>query len=934
MIKMSSILNKIQNKELISFYNTYNKSAGESLDDNTNLVSMFFKSVKRNPEAIAIIYEDVEISYKTLEQAVKSVSQYLLMNNVKKGEAVIVDADQSFESVAAAIGIMYIGAVYVPIDHDCPEYRKNYIREHCSADFFLTKEIIQRIIKNEENDSATLQEVSLGKTDVAYVIYTSGTTGNPKGVVISHGAAANTIKDIVKRFDIGGQDRIICLSSFGFDLSIFDVFGSLYCGASIVIARNYRDLEELHRVITEKHVTVWNSVPSTMSAYIHFIEKRQYSANTDLRLVMLSGDWIPLKLPKQIKDHMPKARKISLGGATEAGIWSIYYEIKDVDPKWNSIPYGMPLTNQTIYILNSHQMLCPIGVQGDIFIGGQGLAEGYHYDNELTEKAFIIHPEFGRLYFTGDTGIMHNEGYVEFTGRTDSQVKINGYRIELSEIEKCLERAAEVEQAIAVLDRSKESPVIRAFIKRKSNIEKADLIIKCKNLILEELPSYMLPASFTEVEDFPITFNGKVDRAALLKIDFCSEQTNSVFSAPQGEIEKKLAEIIESELDEPRNISRDENLYLLGIDSIHMMNIINKVQDSFKIVINYHDFMKVNSLEEFAAYVEKYINKTEAFNQDVAESNELYYWSEKDEWNVRNGKVYLNDEANIGYPIEFWFELRQFLMRGHKKSEIRELFQKCKIEDSVLEKLISSRIITDEILRPDELFKSQDKYIESDYIFQLNRELYDNYKKKQLNRETYIDDGISFDKYVLKDIPMSRKSIREFDKNEMINMQDFARLISLLRQGVYDGKKKYYYPSAGGFYPIDTYIVVKEKRIKDIEKGIYYYNPIKNSIHRISNTCKVEEYYYFNNKKIANSSAFTIFFVFNANVTFPNYGYMAYFYACLDTGIMTGLINENAGNYNLGVCSIGDFNAEELKKMLKLPKNHILMHAIEGGIPH
>ncbi len=929
---MSSILNKIQSNELVKFYTIYNMSEGVDTVENDDLVSMFLKSSIKHPESTAIIYDNRKITYKELDQATNKICHYLQEKNVSFGEAVIVDADQSPESIAAAIGIMRAGAVYVPVDHNYPDYRKEYIREHSGAKISLTKESVNSIVQGDSVYEKT-SNVILKKNDTAYVIYTSGTTGNPKGVVISHGAAANTIKDIVKRFEFSDQDRVICLSSFGFDLSIFDIFGTLYCGATIVIAGDYRNFDELHKIAVDNHITVWNSVPSTMNAYLHYLGDNINNRNMDMRIVMLSGDWIPLKLPELIKSHMPNAKCVSLGGATEAGIWSIYYEIGDIDPNWNSIPYGMPLTNQSIYILNSHGTLCPIGVQGDIYIGGDSLADGYYHDKELTDNAFSTHSEFGRIYRTGDTGIMHKEGYVEFTGRTDSQVKINGYRIELSEIEKCLEKDSEVDQVIAICDRRKEAPVIRAYIKRKSGKGDNDAISKYKNLILEELPTYMVPASFVEVDEFPVTFNGKVDRKALLEIETQSEKSQDEYHAPQGKIEKMLSEIIESELEDQRSISRDENLYLLGIDSIHMMNIINKVQDSFEIVINYHDFMKVNTLEEFAAYIEKYVDKNMIEHKDIEDNDELLYWSGLCDWYVRDDRIYLSNVSNGGYPKDFWFEIYQFMQTGHKKNEIREIFKKYNLDDTLFNEFLESRVITDEIIRPDELFKSQDKYIESDYMFQLNREIYDDFKKKQLKRETYSEEGISFNKYISKDIPMVRKSIRLFDESTQIQLKDFAQFMSLLRQGTYEGKVKYYYPSAGGFYPIDTYVAIRENRIEGIEKGLYYYNPIKNNLCRIGDDNIIEDFYYFNNKKIAKTSAFSMFFVFNAHVTFPNYGYMAYYYACLDTGIMTELMNEKAGNYNLGVCSIGDFNAQELKKMLRLPKNHILMHAIEGGIP-
>ncbi|WP_235440415.1 AMP-binding protein, partial [Bacillus cereus] len=236
-----------------------------------------------------------------------------------------------------------------------------------------------------------------------------------------------TIQDINQKYEVNEDDRIIGISSMCFDLSVYDIFGALSTGAMLVMIRDPRDMQELIRTVERRGITIWNTVPAIMDLALEQVGSHfEYPS---LRLVLHSGDWIPLSLPEKIKRHFPIAEVVSLGGATEASIWSIYYPIKQVASHWNSIPYGMPLANQTYYVLNYEKKMCPVGVIGDLYIGGVGLAKGYVNDKKKTNEAFVSHPDFGLIYKTGDCGKMHSEGYIEFLGRQDYQVKIQGYRV-------------------------------------------------------------------------------------------------------------------------------------------------------------------------------------------------------------------------------------------------------------------------------------------------------------------------------------------------------------------------------------------------------------------------------------------------------------------------------------------------------------------------
>src|SRR5581483_6026379 len=354
----------------------------------------------------------------------------------------------------------------LPLDPELPEERLRSLLEHGEVKHALTQSWLNRQVnwpagmkrisvdQLPPETSVVLEPPVQGPADLAYVIYTSGSTGTPKGVMIDHRGAVNTILDINERFAVGPLDRVLALSSLSFDLSVYDIFGLLAAGGTIVLpsAQARRDPAHWLTLLEQEHISIWNSVPALMDLAGEYLIHAQPPRTRDLRLVLLSGDWIPLSLPDQVRAIWPDARVISLGGATEASIWSILYPIGEIEPTWKSIPYCHPMRNQRFSVLNAALEACPTWVPGELFIGGIGLAQGYWRDEARTNASFFTHPRTGeRLYRTGDLGRYLPTGEIEFLGREDFQVKVRGYRIELGEIEAVLNQQARVGQAIVVV---------------------------------------------------------------------------------------------------------------------------------------------------------------------------------------------------------------------------------------------------------------------------------------------------------------------------------------------------------------------------------------------------------------------------------------------------------------------------------------------------
>ena len=432
-----------------------------------SLVSLFATAAVRRPEAPAVIHPSGVLTYEDLARRAAAVSAALLAQPASPHRLVAVVMDKGWEQVVAVLGVLGAGAAYVPIDATLPRERIHYLLANADVKSLLTQSWVDArsawpagisCIRVDELDPARSTPATwpagLMPTDLAYVIYTSGSTGSPKGVMINHRGAVNTILDINRRFCVDARDRVLALSSLGFDLSVYDVFGILAAGGAIVIPdpSTQSDPERWLQLCTTHEVTIWNTVPALMTLAVTHAAEHDTKFPTSLRLVMLSGDWIPVRLPEQIRRFATGARVVSLGGATEASIWSIIHPVGEVDPAWQSIPYGVPLANQRWHVLDCGLEPRPDWVPGELYIAGEGLALGYWRDADKTAAKFIVHPRTGeRLYSTGDLGRYRPDGTIEFLGREDLQVKVHGYRIELGEIEAALETYEAVQSAVVTV---------------------------------------------------------------------------------------------------------------------------------------------------------------------------------------------------------------------------------------------------------------------------------------------------------------------------------------------------------------------------------------------------------------------------------------------------------------------------------------------------
>ncbi|GAA2625715.1 amino acid adenylation domain-containing protein [Actinomadura fulvescens] len=472
-----------------------------------------------------------EISHEELNGRTTRIGGTLAAAGLGPGDLVAVAFEKSVEQVVALLGVCASGAGYVPVEPSWPAERIASVCAQAGIAHAVVSDdastvwpdgvTVHRLASLEEHASAGSSVRRARPDDLAYVIFTSGSTGKPKGVAIEHRAARTTIDDLIDRFPVGRGDRVLALSAFSFDLSVHDIFGTMGTGAALVLPDADRQRDPGHWLdLMERHrVTVWNTAPALMEMLVEYAEiepERARRVLEPLRLVFLSADWIPVTLPDRIRALAPDARVVSLGGATEASIWSICFPIGEVDPAWPSIPYGRALRGQSFHILDQRGRPCPAGVAGELHIGGDGLARGYIGDDRQTGERFVVDPVLGRrLYRTGDLGRWRVDGTIEFLGRLDRQVKIRGHRIELGEVESALDRTPGVRHSVALsVPGPDDRPRLVAYVvAAEPGDPPADE--RLITYLRERVPDFMVPSRFVHLPGFPVTGNGKINYKAL-----------------------------------------------------------------------------------------------------------------------------------------------------------------------------------------------------------------------------------------------------------------------------------------------------------------------------------------------------------------------------------------------------------------------------------
>jgi amino acid adenylation domain-containing protein len=535
----------------------------------------FFEQAAADPTAPALLWgEDGALTRGELRERALRIAAALQGRGVVPGETVAVSLPKGPEQITAVLGVLAAGAAYVPVGADQPPVRRERMlrasRARCVLDAdFLTGPL-----------PAPLEvPVATDPDSCAYVIFTSGSTGEPKGVELTHRAAANTVEDINARHGVGPGDRVLAVSALDFDLSVYDVFGLLGAGGALVLVteEERRDAQRWRDLAARHGVTVWNSVPMLLDM---LLTASAGQAPPELRLALVSGDWVPLDLPGRLAEaSRGRCRLIAMGGATEAAIWSNAYDSTDGAPEgWPSVPYGTPLRGQRFRVVGPLGEDCPDWVPGELWIGGAGVATGYRGDPERTADRFVT--DGGeRWYRTGDLGRYHPDGLLEFLGRRDHQLKIRGHRTELGEVDAALLAQPGVSRAVTVATGPRGQQRLTAFVIPEGPSDLLDLA-EVERRLADHLPAHALPSALVPLPGgLPLTANGKVDRAALAEHAAGLDVVSGGTRQPSGPVEELVAAAWR-ELLGAEQVGRDDEFFALGGDSLLATRLVARLREA------------------------------------------------------------------------------------------------------------------------------------------------------------------------------------------------------------------------------------------------------------------------------------------------------------------------------------------------------------------
>ncbi|HFH3158380.1 non-ribosomal peptide synthase/polyketide synthase [Pseudomonas aeruginosa] len=545
---------------------------------------LFEEQVERTPTAPALAFGEERLDYAELNRRANRLAHALIERGVGADRLVGVAMERSIEMVVALMAILKAGGAYVPVDPEYPEERQAYMLEDSGVELLLSQshlklplaQGVQRIDLDRgapwfENYSEANPDIHLDGENLAYVIYTSGSTGKPKGAGNRHSALSNRLCWMQQAYGLGVGDTVLQKTPFSFDVSVWEFFWPLMSGARLVVAApgDHRDPAKLVALINREGVDTLHFVPSMLQA---FLQDEDVASCTSLKRIVCSGEALPADAQQQVFAKLPQAGLYNLYGPTEAAIdvthWSCVEEGKD------AVPIGRPIANLACYILDGNLEPVPVGVLGELYLAGRGLARGYHQRPGLTAERFVASPFVAgeRMYRTGDLARYRADGVIEYAGRIDHQVKLRGLRIELGEIEaRLLEHPWVREAAVLAVDGRQ----LVGYVVLES--ESGDWREALAAHLATSLPEYMVPAQWLALERMPLSPNGKLDRKALPAPEVSVAQAG--YSAPRNAVERTLAEIWQDLLGVER-VGLDDNFFSLGGDSIVSIQVVSRARQA------------------------------------------------------------------------------------------------------------------------------------------------------------------------------------------------------------------------------------------------------------------------------------------------------------------------------------------------------------------
>ena len=604
---------------------------------------------------LAPLPKPVSITYRELNEKTDQLAYLLQAKGVKPDTIVGIMVERSIEMIIGIFAIVKAGGAYLPIDPDYPEERIKYMIADSNTKFLVTttglsekfnKLLIvncQLLIVNEiapnlrrlnnppkeanpvNNYQLTIDNLQLECTNLAYIIYTSGTTGKPKGAGLTHRNVVRLMKNDGFQFDFNHRDAWTMFHRYCFDFSVWEMYGALlYGGKLIVIPKEVtEDLAEYLKILKNQQITVLNQTPTAFYNLAN-IEAQQPDRHLNIRYIIFGGEALnPVNL-KKWKQKYPDTKLINMYGITETTVHVTYKEITDREIQFNTSNIGKPIPTLSTYIMDNHLNLLPIGIPGELCVGGEGVGKGYLNRVELTNEKFVQNPckKEEILFRSGDLVKLTGNGDMEYLGRIDNQVKIRGFRIELGEIENQLQKHEEIKHAAVVVREKKEDKYLCAYIVANNQLSATDL----RKYLSKQLPDYMIPSYFVSLEKFPLTPNGKIDRKALPEPEIAMGKN---YTAPRDTTEKQLAhiwwEVLSTGDKKPGKVGIDDDFFELGGHSLKAITAIANIHKTFNVKIAVAELFKHPTVREMAGYIKSSVKTVDNYSAiEPAEKNDYY----------------------------------------------------------------------------------------------------------------------------------------------------------------------------------------------------------------------------------------------------------------------------------------------------------------------
>ncbi len=583
---------------------------------------IFDKQRALTPQACALEFEGKRLTYDELNLQSTKVANFLRSQGIGPEMTVAICMERSLELVVGILGILKSGAAYVPMDPDYPQSRLLEIVEDSQARLLLTQEKwsqvfskIQILTLCLDRDQHLLQIVADVKfpelietpNQLAYIVYTSGSTGKPKGISVSHETVHNYLHWMQRDFPLNEKDAVLQKTSIGWDGSVWEIFSPWLAGARLILAKpeGQRIPGYIESLIIQHQIRILQTVPSQLKGMFQdsFLDEC-----TSIEWAFSGGEALPTSLFSEFRRRLPWAKLLNVYGPTETTLDATSYLCTSKDEGRAFIPVGPPLPNYQVYLVDSYLQICPLGVPGEICIGGSGVTRGYLRLPSLTAKTFVPDPfskiAGSRLYRTGDLGRRLADGTIEYLGRLDEQVKIQGVRVELGEIETKIKAQKGIREVFVTLLKSDSKQHLVAYCLREKHSPHEEIL---KEALLKELPYYLVPERIVYLEAFPLTPNGKLDRKALPKPNFTDFKVTKK-QAPEGEIEKHVAKVWEEILGKTE-IGKGDNFFELGGHSLNATRVISRLKQRLQIEIPLRTLFQASTLENFALRLKEIYEK-------------------------------------------------------------------------------------------------------------------------------------------------------------------------------------------------------------------------------------------------------------------------------------------------------------------------------------